>query len=73
VVYPTGYNQYSNPVKFAMASINTVATANFAVNTSYTLTVNSSDATKGSATGGGSKVAGSTVTVTASANAGYEF
>ena len=54
---------------------NATYTAYFAANPpdTYTLTVLSADPTMGSVSGGGSYPAGTTVTITATANAGYHF
>ena len=54
---------------------NATYTAYFAANApdTYTLTVLSADPTMGSVSGGGTYPAGTTVTITATANAGYHF
>ncbi|MDQ7816908.1 MAG: hypothetical protein RDU14_07750, partial [Melioribacteraceae bacterium] len=54
------------------ATSNRTLVANFAVKT-YTISTSSSPSAGGTTSGGGSKTHGSSVTVTATANTGYNF
>ena len=54
------------------ATTNRTLVANFSQN-SYTITTSSAPAAGGTTSGGGSKLCGASVTVTATANAGYNF